>query len=143
MSEFAYSFLHDIKCNSCVLCLHTEKERIAHTISDKFTVGTVLCCSHMTVIWLPFLMTDGSPEMASRRWQVTPSTAQRCADCESQAETQLQTGDLPKKRKKAHVFNSSLLRPLSGFSEATNSLLTSVPTPLWVPVSWWYCKHDI
>lgn len=69
--------------------LVTENKRTAHTkISlDMFTVGTVLCWSHMTVIWLPFVMTDGSPEMASRRWKVTLSTAQGCTDCESQAET--------------------------------------------------------
>ena len=41
-------------------------------------------------------------------------------------------------------FSLSLFPPsLSGASVATSSLLTSTPTPLWVPVSWWYCKHDI
>lgn len=76
----------------------------------------------MTVIWLPFLMTDGSPEMASRRWQVTPSTEQRCTDCESQAETQLQTEDL---KKKTYTFNSTLsfslaLRFLRGNRQLTH-----------------------
>lgn len=66
----------------------------------------------MTVIWLPFLMTDGSPEMASRRWQVTPSTEQRCTDCESQAETQLQTEDL--KKKHTHLTPLSRSPLLSG-----------------------------
>lgn len=71
----------------------TAKTKISFDSSDKLTVGNE-CWSHMTVIWLRFLVTDGSPEMASRRWQVTPSMAQRCTDCESQAETQLQTEDL-------------------------------------------------
>lgn len=58
------------------------------------------------------------------------------------AETQLQTEDLPKGS--SHIwFFSFFLPSLSGASVATSSLLTSTPTPLWVPVSWWYCKHDI
>ena len=62
----------------------TSHAKISFDSSVKFAAGTVLCRSHMTVIWLLSLMTDGSPEMESRRWQVTPSTAQRCTDCESQ-----------------------------------------------------------
>lgn len=48
-------------------------------------------------------------------------------------------------QKVALIFDFFSLFPpsLSGASVATSSLLTSTPTPLWVPVSWWYCKHDI
>lgn len=74
----------------------------------------------MTVIWHLFLMTDGSPEMASRRWQVTPSTAQRCTDCESQAETQLLTEDLQKKLARIFYFSLSLSRFLRGNQQLTH-----------------------
>lgn len=104
--------------------LNTQNKRntltkISFDSSDKFTVGNLLCWSHMTVTWLLFLMTDGSPEMASRRWQVTPSTAQTCTDCESQAQT------ITKKKKcqltcLISLFVSLSLRFLKGNQQLTH-----------------------
>lgn len=108
--------------------LNTENKRntltkISFDSSDKFTVGNLLCWSHMTVTWLLFLMTDGSPEMASRRWQVTPSTAQTCTDCESQAET-ITKKRFAKKKKKSQLtfslFVSLSLRFLKGNQQLTH-----------------------
>lgn len=67
---------------------------------QKGSKQTLVSGSFLSVTWLLLLLTDGSPEMASRRWRVAPSTAQRCTDCESQAETPFGRG-----RQKVTLFS--------------------------------------
>lgn len=59
------------------------------SLESKVNGLTVAVTAWCLRLWLLFLPTDGSPAMASRRWRMMPSTAQRCTVCESQAETQL------------------------------------------------------
>lgn len=77
----------------------------------------------MTVTWLLFLITDGSPEMASGRWQVTPSTARRCTDCESRTERRDNKQMIYSKEEKIAqltCFNLSLFRYLKGNKQLTD-----------------------